>query len=192
MSRGLGDVYKRQDRELVHASLDALRLGEGSAIGDAIATAVQLTRKATGTRGGEGQKAAPPAAVIFLVSDGARDGGRDPAVAIRRARAAHVPVFTALVGTELGVVEVQHIGGFVERIEVPPDSELLRRISGETGGRFFEAPEEEDVKAVHADLKSRLARVPKDTEISVGFAAGAAVLLLVSTGLALFWFRRVT
>ena len=182
-----------QDRELVHTSLDALRLGEGSAIGDAIATAVQLARKQqTGARTGAGEQAEPPPAVIFVISDGARDGGRDPAVAIRRARAAHVPVFTALVGTELGVVEVKHIGGFVERIEVPPDAELLRRVSGETGGRFFEAPEDEDVKAVHADLKSRLARVPKDTEISVGFAAGAAVLLLVSSALAVFWFRRAT
>jgi Ca-activated chloride channel family protein len=199
-----------QDREFTAAALDALRIGEASAVGDAIATAVQLTRPAPplGAAGAPGtaqgqeppqaqgqeqeQDEAPPA-VVFVISDGARDGGNvDPEAAVRQAREAHVPVFTALVGTDLGVVEVQHIGGFVERIEVPPDPDLLSAVAGQTGGRFFRSPEDEDLDAVYADLKSRLAWDRKDTEITVGFAAGAAVLLLASSGLAVWWFRRVT
>jgi Ca-activated chloride channel family protein len=179
-----------RDRLFVEDALDALRLGEATAIGDAIATAVRLTRGKARARDASGESEAPPA-VILLISDGTEDGGRvAPAVAIRQARAAHVPVFTALVGTELGVVEVRHIGGFVERIQVPPDPDLLERVAGQTGGRFFEAPAEEDLKAVHADLRSRLATSSKDTEITVAFAAGAAVLLLAASGLAVLWFRR--
>jgi Ca-activated chloride channel family protein len=198
-----------QDREFTGAALDALRIGEASAVGDAIATAVRLTRPAppagaagAATQGqGQGQpqpqaqdqdQEAPPA-VVLVISDGARDGGNvDPEAAVREAREAHVPVFTALVGTDLGVVEVQHLGGFVERIEVPPDPDLLSAVAGQTGGRFFRSPGDEDLDAVYADLKSRLAWERKDTEITVGFAAGAAALLLASSGLAVWWFRRVT
>jgi Ca-activated chloride channel homolog len=177
-----------RDRELVDAALDALRLGEATAIGDAIDTAVKLTRPTPAERRA-GKKPTP--AVVFVLSDGARDGGADPAAAVRRARTAQVPVFTALFGTELGVVEVKHLGGFVERIQVPPDAALLRRVAGQTGAQFFESPQEKDLKAVSADLRSRLAREPKDTEITVAFAAGGAVLLLASSGLAVGWFRRV-
>ncbi len=180
-----------RDRAFVDEALDALRLGEATAVGDAIATAVRLAQGKAPGKDTSGDEEAPPA-VILLVSDGANDGGRvSPAAGVRQARAAHVPVFTALVGTELGVVEVRHIGGFVERIQVPPDAELLARVAGRTGGQFFEQPDRDDLEAVQADLRSRLATNPRDTEITVAFAAGAAVLLLIASGLALAWFRRV-
>ena len=137
-------------------------------------------------------KTKPAPAAILVLSDGAVDGGRvQPAEAIKRARAAKIPVFTALLGTQLGVVEVKRIGGFVERIQVPPDAPLLRRISDQTGGKFFEAPREEDLDVVYSNLKSRLSTEKKDTEVSVAFAGLGAVLLIVSGALSALWFRRV-
>lgn len=177
-----------RDRAFVGQALDALRLGEATAIGDAVETAVKITRpKPKEVKAG----VKPPPVVVLVISDGARDGGVDPATAIKRARTAHVPVFTALVGTELGVIEVKHIGGFIERIQVPPNPTLLRTMAGQTGGRFFEEPDDGDLKTVADDLHSRLAWEPKETEITVAFAAGAAVFLLASGGLAVGWFRRV-
>ena len=137
-------------------------------------------------------KEKPAPSAILVLSDGAVDGGRvQPAEAISRARAAKIPVFTALLGTQLGVVEVKHIGGYVERIQVPPDAPLLRRMAEQTGGRFFEAPREEDLDVVYANLKSRLNTTRKDTEITVAFAAAAVVLLIVSGALSVIWFRRL-
>jgi Ca-activated chloride channel family protein len=179
------------DREFVAASLSALRPGEGTAIGDAIATAVKVGRSITSEDAAAAGKKRPPAAVLVL-SDGAQDGGRvQPTEAIRRAREAHIPVFTALLGTQMGIVQVPLIGGFVERIQVPPDPVLLRRVAEQTGGRFFETPQPKDLDAVYGDLKSRLSTTRKNTEITVAFAGLAAVLLLVGGGLSAYWFRTV-
>jgi Ca-activated chloride channel family protein len=178
------------DRAYALAAINALRTGEATAIGDAVASSLKAVGVRTANQAPPKKKPAP--AAILVLSDGAVDGGRvQPAEAIRRARAAKIPVFTALLGTPLGVVEVKRIGGFVERIAVPPNAPLLRRMAEQTGGRFFQAPRAEDLNKVYADLKSRLNTTRKDTEITVAFAALAAVLLLVSGALSALWFRTV-
>ena len=102
-----------------------------------------------------------------------------------------MPVFTAVLGTAAGVVQVPHIGGFVERIQVPPDPEALRAVAAQTGGAFFAAPTQDDLRPVYADLKSRLGSTRKDEEITVAFAGAGALLLLVAGALSAAWFRRV-
>jgi Ca-activated chloride channel family protein len=180
-----------RDREFVGAALAGLRVGEATALGDGLATAVDVARRAPqGKQRPTGEK--PPPAVILILSDGALDGGRiELGEAIRRARAAKVPVFTALLGTEAGVVQVRHVGGYIERIRVPPDPVALRRVAAQTGGSFFAAPSEDDLSTVYADLKSRLGSTHKDEEITFAFAAGGALLLLGATALSAVWFRRV-
>ena len=180
-----------RDREFVDTALGALRVGEATALGDALATAVGVARGTpqAATRP-TGEK--PPPAVVLVLSDGAVDGGRiQLGEAIRRAREAKVPVFTALLGTEAGVVQVPHPGGYVERIQVPPDPAALRRVATQTGGSFFQAATEDDLTPVYADLKSRLGRTSKDTEITVAFAGVGALLLLVGGILSAEWFRRI-
>jgi Ca-activated chloride channel homolog len=179
-----------RDREFVDTAIGALRVGEATALGDALATAVTVANGAP-----QGEKPAgeqPPPAVILVLSDGAQDGGRVAlSDAIGRARKAKVPVFTALLGTEAGVVQVPHAGGYVERIRVPPNPNALRRVAAQTGGTFFEAATEDDLRPVVADLKSRLGSTRKDEEITFAFAAGGALLLLVGSALSVVWFRRV-
>jgi Ca-activated chloride channel family protein len=180
-----------RDREFVDTAIGALRVGEATALGDALATAVTV---ANGAPQGEQRPAGeePPPAVILVLSDGAQDGGRIALNdAIGRARKAKVPVFTALLGTEAGVVQVPHVGGYVERIQVPPNPNALRRVAAQTGGTYFDAATEDDLSPVVADLKSRLGSTRKDEEITVAFAAGGALLLLVGSALSVLWFRRV-
>jgi Ca-activated chloride channel family protein len=180
-----------QNRQFVNSALAALRVGQGTALGDGIATAVRIAiAPPLGERRPAG-KAPPPAAVLVL-SDGAQDGGRVRlSDAVRRARKAKVPVFTAVLGTAAGVVQVPHVGGFVERIQVPPNPGALRTVAAQTGGSFFAAPTQSDLKPVYADLKSRLGSTRKDEEITVAFAAAGALFLLVGGSLSALWFRRV-
>jgi Ca-activated chloride channel family protein len=182
------------DRAYATAAINALRPGEATAIGDSVAQALRAVGVGRKQQAKDGKKkpVKPAPAAILVLSDGAQDGGRvQPNEAIRRARIAKIPVFTALIGTQTGVVEVHRIGGYIERIQVPPDAALLKRMADQTGGKFFEAPRKEDLNAVYKDLKSRLATTKKDAEISVAFAGAAVFLMLLSTGLSALWFRRV-
>jgi Ca-activated chloride channel family protein len=180
------------DRAYVNTALKGLRVGEATAFGDALATSVNVARGAPpGVKPPAGTKPAP--AVILVLSDGAVDGGRValPA-AIRQARAAKIPVFTALVGTDAGVVTVPHVGGYVERIQVPPDPAAMKLAATQTGGRYFAAaPSDQELDEVYADLKSRLGSTDKNEEITFAFAAAGAFLLLGGCGLSALWFRRV-
>jgi Ca-activated chloride channel family protein len=180
-----------QNRQFVNAALSALRVGQGTALGDGLATSVKVAiAPALGQQRPKGQ--APPPAAVLVLSDGAQDGGRVKlSDAIAQARKAKVPVFTAVLGTAAGVLTVPHVGGFVERIQVPPNPTALRTVAAQTGGSFFAAPTQDDLKPVYADLKSRLGKTRKDEEITVAFAAAGALFLLIGGGLSAIWFRRV-
>jgi len=180
------------DRELVVQALAELRPGEGTALGDAVAKAVQVSQAApagTATRGDSGQ--ATPAAVLLL-SDGVQDGGEiRPDAAARLALQRGVRVYTVSLGTPEGVVEVPLAGGFRQRVQVPPDPNTLRGIAARTGGRFFSAPTAAQLTAVYRDLASRLGRERKWREVTVAFAAGGALLMLAGGALSALWFRRL-
>jgi Ca-activated chloride channel family protein len=179
------------DRSFVLSAIDALRPGDGTALGDGVANAVQVaTGRPPGSKPVPGQKI-PPAAIL-VISDGAQDGGTVKLpVAIQRARAAKIPVFSALLGTPNGIVEVKLVGGYTERIRVPPNAALLRQVAAGTGGKFYAAPTQADLAAVYRDLRSRLGHTRKNEEITVAFAALGALLLILGSGLSALWFRRV-
>jgi Ca-activated chloride channel family protein len=174
------------DRELVAASLDSLKTGEGTAIGDAVAVALQM-----GQRMRDEDGAVPPMSVL-LISDGARDGGiLDPQEAAMRARRAGVPVYTVLVGTPDGVVEETLPGGFRQIIRVPTNGETLQQIAEISGGEHFTAIDADELQQVYEELGSRLGTKRESREITDFFAAGSAMLLVAGGAVAMMLFRRV-
>jgi Ca-activated chloride channel family protein len=174
------------DRELASRALDTLKSGEGTAIGDAVALALQIGRRQRDADG-----SIPPTSVL-VISDGARDGGiLDPDEAAERARKLGVPIYTVLVGTREGVVEETLPGGFRRIIQVPTNPEVLSRIAETSGGTFFTAVDEESLKEVYEELGSRLGKKREDREITDFFAAGSAMLLLTGGALSAIFFRRV-
>jgi Ca-activated chloride channel family protein len=175
-----------EDRQLVDAAVDALKPGEGTAIGDAVAISTQIGR----ARSPRGQPA-PPRSVL-LISDGARDGGAvDPAAAARQAKELKVPVYTVLVGTPNGVVEETLTGGFRQIIRVPPSPETLQQIAELSGGQFFTATDAEGLNRVYEELGSRLGSRDEVREVGDWFAGGATALLIAGGALSALWFRRV-
>ncbi len=185
-SRAQLAVAPTEERALVHEALAHLRPEEGTAIGDAVRLAARL-----GLRERAKDGSTPPTSVL-LISDGAPDGGRTtPAAAAREARRLKVPVYTISLGTPGGTVEHQLPGGYTETIRVPPSPETLRMIAGTTGGDFFTAATDEDLKKVYDGLGSRLGHRKTSREITDLFAGGAAVLLIAGAALSVFWFRRV-
>jgi Ca-activated chloride channel family protein len=174
------------DRSLVLAALDALKPGEGTALGDAVLLSAQLGSRQRGRDG-----TVPPTSML-IISDGARVGGRTtPQTAAKRARTLHVPVYTVVLGTQNGVVEETLTGGFRATIRVPPSPQTLRQIARTTGGESFTATDAVGLRKVYEQLGSRLGHRKEDREITDAFAGGSALLLLAGAGLSMMLFRRV-
>jgi Ca-activated chloride channel family protein len=174
------------NREVAKRALANLRAGDGTALGEGIARAVQVTQR---VRTADGHR--PPAAILVL-SDGAQTQGvLQPLPAAQRARRLRIPVYTVAFGTNAGVVEVVDDEGFKTRVTVPPDPPTLRRVAAATGGRFYAAPTAAQLNAVYEELGSRVGTVKEDREITAAFAAGGAALLLAAGGLSAFLFGRL-
>lgn len=177
------------DRDVARAALDQIRLGSGTALGDAI------DRSVTAARGGLSAnhptpKDSPPATVLLL-SDGEQTAGqRKPLTAAEQARRLGVPVNTVALGTRDAVVEVPLGNGLKEKVTVSPDTETLREVARVTGGRYAAAPNAEELKRVYRDLGSRLGTKKELREVTAAFAGLGVVLLLVASGLSLAWTRR--
>lgn len=175
------------DREAARIALRELRLGSGTAIGDAILRSLELAEVEPGTQPA-GRR--PPAAILLL-SDGAQTAeSATPAAAAQRARRSGIPVSTVALGTEDAVVEVPLPGGLSERVTVPPDVPTLRRIAATTGGTFYQALDAERLREVFTELGTRLARERKSVEVTSAFALGGAALALLAGALSSVWFRR--
>jgi Ca-activated chloride channel family protein len=179
------------DRAFVKSAINDLRIGQGTALGDGLANAIQV---ATGHPAGKKLPAGtkPVPAAILVISDGAQDGGRvQIPEAVKRARAARIPIFTALLGTPDGIVNIPLVGGYNEQVHVPTNPGAMRTVAQQTGGKFYTAPTQADLSSVYRDLKSRLGKKDTDEEITVAFAAAGAVLLLAGCMLSALWFRRI-
>jgi Ca-activated chloride channel family protein len=205
-----------KDHELVKAAVDGIDgflVYGGTAIGDALQTAVELGRQVTGEPQAEGPIAASggvpstrsltqaegtedksPVSILFL-SDGAQTRGvLQPLEGAALAKEAAIPVYTVALGTPEGVVERGSFGGFgglggsgqgggSQLISVPPDPVTLNAIAQATGGEFSEARTAEVLGKAYASLGSRLGREPGKTEVTFLFVAVAAGLLVLAGAL---------
>ena len=202
-----------KDHELVETAvtdIDQFLVYGGTAIGDALQTAVLLGRQVTDLAQTDDGVAAPassrttrtlaqattcgdeksPVSILFL-SDGAQTRGLlQPLEGAKLAKDACFPVYTVALGTPEGVIERGPFGGFPgsdsQVIPVPPDPETLRAIAKTTGGEFSEARTADSLTRAYENLGSRLGRETGQSEITWLFVAIAAALLLLGTAVGAF------
>jgi Ca-activated chloride channel family protein len=182
-------VAPTTDRGSVEAALDRMVADGGTAMGDGLARGIQAARTPVPTEDGRGTRRLP--AVIVLLSDGKNtSGGANPLDIAAQAKQFRIPVYTIALGTPTGEVIQQDPFGFTQRIPVPPDKETLRAIAKATGGRFFEALTADDAEQIYSKIGTRLSSKPIKEEVTVAFAGGALMLLLLGGGLGMSWFGR--
>ena len=203
------------DHDLVRQADDVL--GEfldfrGTAIGDALAVAVQLAQQAVGPTKAASSgttiafhpKGPQSPASIVLLSDGKQNRGiLEPLQGAAQAKAAGIPVYTVALGTPNGVLNLQDFpgqfgspgpggfGGGGGSIPVPPDPATLRAIATVTGGKFVDAQNAKTLNDSYARLGSRLGWKPGKSEITNELVLLAAVLLIGSGGLSALWAPRL-
>jgi Ca-activated chloride channel family protein len=206
------------DHELVGRAVDEtgdLNSFGGTAIGDALALAVQLAQQIAGTTrsqplalGARRLAAVVPASKrpvvsILFLSDGHQTRGLlQPLQAAQRAKAAGFHVYTVALGTTGRTRLRGQNGGFsMGGVRGPgvlgtpnglaPDPVTLHSIATTTGGKFFEAKSAGAVKDTYARLGSRLGRARDRKEITDEFVAGAALLLLLAGLASSLWAPRL-
>jgi Ca-activated chloride channel family protein len=202
-----------KDHELVRTAVDEIDtflIYGGTAIGDALQTAVELAKQSTDEPLPGQEIALPsnprttrylaqaarcgdqsPASILFL-SDGAQTRGiLQPLEGAGLAQEACIPVFTIALGTPEGTIDRGSFGGSFgggsnERIPVPPDPETLRAIAELTGGEFSEARDADALENAYSKLSSKLGREPGESEVTFLFVALAGALLLLAGALSAF------
>lgn len=201
-------------REDVEAAIGRFQLQRGTAVGSAILVSlktlfpdIEFDLRSANPRPGADKKGVsiekaqepgkekfkpvPPgshgAAAIVLLTDGQTTAGPDPIESAKMAAERGVRVFTVGVGTTKG--EILGSEGWSMRVKL--DEESLKTIANLTRGEYFHASTAKDLKKVYETLSSRLVFEKKDMEITALFAAGSALLALVSALLSLAWFNRI-
>ncbi|HUP19571.1 MAG TPA: VWA domain-containing protein [Gemmatimonadota bacterium] len=177
-----GQAVTRAPLTLDHESLvRAVRrveigeLAEGTAIGTALATAVNRLRASEAR-----------SRVVILLTDGVNNAGEvDPATAAEAARALGARVYTIGVGTTGEapyLLEDPRFGRRYVRVVVRIDEEILRDIAARTGGRYFRATDPQALSEVYAAI-DRLERSPLSGRRPVVRIERYAWLLLPVLGL---------
>jgi Ca-activated chloride channel family protein len=183
-------VAPTTDRAQIKGALDQLVAEGGTAMGDGLERGLFAARTPVPNADGSGVRRLP--SVIVLLSDGKNTSGtRDPLEIAREAGRARIPIYAIALGTPSGEVELRDSFGFLQRVQVPPDTETLKEIARLSGGKSYAATETSKVKEIYANLGTRLSSRNEKQEITAVFAGGAIMLLIAAGSLSLRWFGRL-
>jgi Ca-activated chloride channel family protein len=176
-------VAPTQDREELLAAIDQLRLGERTAIGDAIYASLEAIKSAP--KAADGKKV--PARIV-LMSDGETTSGRPDAQAAAAAKKANVPVSTIAFGTADGYIELPGQDG---PIPVPVNPAALAKVANATDGTAFTAATGSELKQVYEDIGSSVGYITELKDITGTFVGVSLLFLFVCAALSQIWFSRL-
>lgn len=179
-----------------------LTTGRGTAIGSGILTALdaidEFSQSGTPRTGrAETPAQAPPGAapeyepdIIVLLTDGVTTTGPDPLDAAQAAVDRGVRVYTIGFGTEAGSIRPGGNlfgGGYSGFRRRGIDEAALKAIAAQTGGEYYSANSAGELQKVFDSLPTFLITRKETVEISVIFAALAALLVAGAVLLAQLW-----
>jgi Ca-activated chloride channel family protein len=175
-------VAPTTDREAVKTAIDNLQLGERTAIGEAIFASLDAIKTVPTADGAE-----VPARIV-LMSDGTTTDGRTNDAGVAAAKEQKVPISTIAFGTDNGTITIPQEP---LPIPVPVDKAALKSIASDTGGQYYAAASEGQLKAVYDNIGSSVGYDTEQREISTWFIGAALLLLIVTGGFSLLWFQRL-
>jgi Ca-activated chloride channel family protein len=188
------------DTAAVQRTIDRIQLGEGTAIGEAVFSALDVFANLDGEEEDEasddvvtGADTVDPAegdsltGAVVLLSDGETTQGRSNDEAARAAIAQGVAVNTIAFATDAGVLT----GPDGVQIPVPVNRDALRALADETGGRYFPAYTEAELKQVYEKLGQSVETETVHREVTDWFTFAAMALALLAGVGSLIWFSRL-
>jgi Ca-activated chloride channel family protein len=128
-----------------------------------------------------------PSSVIVLFTDGENNQEPDPAMAAEIAADLGVRVYTVGIGTPAGAtIEVEGM-----TVHTSLDEAMLQFIAGETGGMYYNAGDEEQLRRIYGDIEPKLSIKPEEIEMTSIFAGLGMIVFLIGGMLSLLWFGHV-
>lgn len=176
--------------DAVRRTIERARLGEGTAIGEAVFVGVEAIRAATDRLDPDAVPAPdePAAGTIVLLSDGETTAGRPNDEAAAEARAQGIAVHTVAFGTDAGTITDPTTG---EQVNVPVNRAALAELARATGGQALRAETADELGQVYADLARSVRVEVERREVTDVFAAVALLLVGLAGAGSLRWFGRL-
>jgi Ca-activated chloride channel family protein len=171
------------DRQRLTQAIDALQLGKGTAIGDAIATGVRILQRDQTTKDSPG--------TLVVLSDGETTQGMPTIDGAQIAADAKVPVYTIAFGTDHGTIDNPDTG---EVDPVPVKLDELQGAADATGGKAYVAPSADELAKAYTDIRANLKQTSGDAvttihELTWRYVVAAVVLLMIAWVVGLWWLR---
>ena len=126
-------------------------------------------------------------AVIVLLSDGENTVSPDPLAAAQAAADRGVRIYTVGIGSAAGATLL--IDGFIVHTQL--DEAMLQQISRLTDGVYYNAKDEQDLRAIYENLDPQLVIKPEKMEVTSLFAGVSLLTLLIGGAASLLWFNRL-
>ncbi|HLB46463.1 MAG TPA: VWA domain-containing protein [Anaerolineales bacterium] len=189
------------DREAILASINRLTPQRGTSLGNGILASLNtiaanaeqtprllsnLTPAPTATPTPVPQGTYSPA-VIVLLSDGENNEFPDPFAAAQAAADRGVRIYTVGIGSVAGTP--LHINGFTVHTQL--DEATLQQIAQLTDGVYYNAENEQDLRAIYENLDPQLVIKPEKMEVTSIFAGVSILVLLIGGAFSLMWFSRL-
>ncbi|MCV7279465.1 VWA domain-containing protein [Mycolicibacterium flavescens] len=182
-------VSPTTNRDASRRAIENLQVAERTATGEAILTALSSISTVGAVIGGGDE---PPPAHIVLFSDGKEtvpnnpDNPKGAFTAARAAKDQGVPVSTISFGTPNGSVEVNG-----ERVPVPVDDEMMKKIANLAGGEAYTAENLEELNKVYTTLQDQIGYETVRGEATTGWLRLAALVAAVAAAASLLINRRL-
>lgn len=176
-------VSPTTDRDPAVRAIEALKLDERTATGEAIISAVQAIDMFAATVGGTSE---PVPARIVLMTDGKRTVGRTEQDAAERAKDAGIPISVIAFGTSNAAIELDG-----SRIPVPLDTDAMRQIAQISGGDFHTAHTADELKKVYAELGEQIGYEIVHRDNSRPYLIAGTIIVLLGAAVAVATSGRI-
>ncbi|WP_006244746.1 VWA domain-containing protein [Mycolicibacterium tusciae] len=182
-------VSPTTNRDASRRAIDNLQVADRTATGEAIFTALSSISTVGAVIGGGDT---PPPARIVLFSDGKEtvpsnpDNPKGAFTAARTAKDQGVPISTISFGTEHGEVEVNG-----ERVPVPVDDQMMKKIAQLSGGESYTASNIEELNKVYSTLQDQIGYETVRGEATTGWLRLAALVAAIAAVASLLINRRL-
>lgn len=128
-----------------------------------------------------------PSSAIVLLTDGENNQEPDPILAADLAADLGVRIYAVGIGTAEGATIT--VEGFTVHSRL--DEPLLQHVADTTGGVYYNAGNEEELRSIYNDLEPKLTVSSEEVEITSILSGLSMLLFLAGGAISLLWFGRV-